>query len=72
MADCELLQTCIFFNDKMKNMPGTAAILKGQFCKSDNSSCARYTVFKALGRQKVPTDLFPQQKEKAEKIIAGG
>jgi len=72
MADCELLQTCIFFNDKMKNMPGTANILKTQFCQSDNSSCARYMIFKALGREKVPMDLYPQQKEKAEKIIVTG
>lgn len=71
MADCELLQTCIFFNDKMKDMPGTASILKGQYCRSDNSTCARFMVFMALGRAKVPQDLFPQQKEKAEKIIAG-
>jgi hypothetical protein len=28
MADCEVLATCPFFNDKMENMPGTATILK--------------------------------------------
>jgi hypothetical protein len=70
MADCELLESCIFFNDRMKNMPGTANILKTQYCRSDNSSCARYLVFRTLGRSKVPADLFPQQKEKADRIIA--
>jgi len=72
MAECEILQGCLFFNDKMKDMPSTANILKNQYCKNNNSTCARYMVFKALGRPKVPTDLFPQQVDKAERIIAAG
>ena len=71
MADCELLAGCIFFNDKMKDMPATANLLKNKYCRNDSSTCARYMVFKALGRPGVPVDLFPQQVEKAEKIIAG-
>lgn len=71
MGNCELLNGCIFFNDKMKNMPGTANILKDRYCRTDSSACARYMVFRALGRPRVPPDLFPQQAEKAEKIIRG-
>lgn len=69
MAECELIQGCIFFNDKMQNMPATADILKEKYCKDGYAACARYMVFKALGRPRVPPDLYPQQTEKAEKVI---
>ena len=32
-----------------------------KYCKGDNSGCARYMVFKALGREEVPLDLYPNQ-----------
>jgi len=72
MADCECLATCIFFNDKMANMPGTADLYKARYCKKDNANCARYMVFKAVGKTKVPTDLFPNDVEKVKGIIAAG
>ena len=68
-ADCELIQKCIFFNNKMQDMPATADIIKNKFCKNDFKTCARYKIAKSLGREKVPADLFPQQAELAEKII---
>ncbi len=72
MADCDLIGGCIFFNDKMRNMPATAEILKNKYCRDNSSPCARYMVFKALGRERVPADLFPQQQDKAENIIKNG
>ncbi|MCF8069502.1 MAG: hypothetical protein K9L30_13040 [Desulfobacterales bacterium] len=73
MADeCEVLSVCLFFNDKMANMPGSAAGFKRRYCQGDNSTCARYMVLKALGKEKVPGDLFPNQEDKAKKIIAAG
>ena len=71
MADCELLEKCVFFNDKMANMPSTAEVIKMRYCREDNSGCARYMVYKALGRGKVPQDLFPNNTEMAKQIIAG-
>jgi hypothetical protein len=71
MSDCELLQTCIFFNDRMANMPSTAEIIKQQYCKGDNSNCARYMVFSSVGRDKVTPDLFPNNTDRAMQIIAG-
>ena len=68
MAECEILSTCVFFNDKMANMPATTAIYKERYCQSDNLTCARYMVFKALGRPKVPSDLFPNEEERAKKL----
>lgn len=70
MADCELLAKCIFFNDKMANMPAMAEMLKKKYCRGDNSTCARYVVCKALGREKVPGDLTPSQLDRAKKLTA--
>ena len=46
--------------------------MKKKYCKEDNSRCARFMVFKKLGKPKVPTDLFPNQIEKATSVIAAG
>ena len=69
MADCECLTSCIFFNDKMANMPSTAENIKHTYCRREYDKCARHMVFRALGRPKVPDDLFPNQIEKAQEII---
>lgn len=71
MTKCELIETCIFFNDQMPNMPSTAAVYKKMYCEQNFDSCARLMVAKALGRAQVPKDLFPNQKERAEAIIKG-
>jgi hypothetical protein len=72
MADCELLKGCLFFNDQMEGLVAAKDFLKTRYCKGDNSTCARYTVFKALGRPKVPADLFPNDSERAKQIISNG
>jgi hypothetical protein len=71
MAECEVLSSCVFFNDKMEKMPATAEGFKRQYCRGDNSKCARYMVLKALGRPKVPIDLFPNQEDRAREIMTG-
>ena len=72
MANCECLAGCLFFNDKMADMLVTANIYKKDFCQGDNSRCARYMVFKALGKSKVPANLFPNNLTQAKKVIAQG
>lgn len=69
MANCELIEGCIFFNNKMANMPATAELVKQKYCRGEFASCARHMVFKALGRSRVPLDLFPQQADEAREII---
>jgi hypothetical protein len=71
MADCELLAGCIFFNDKMKASQAIANLYKQKYCKVDNTTCARYAVFKKLGRPAVPADLFPNMMDRARAIISG-
>ena len=68
---CECINQCPFFNDRMANMPAMAEIYKKRYCEGDFQECARYMVFKALGKPAVPSDLFPNQKEKALKILEG-
>lgn len=70
MAKCELVETCIFFNDQMASMPSTSAVYKKIFCEGDFDTCSRYMIFKAIGRENVPKDLFPNQSERAKSIIA--
>jgi hypothetical protein len=72
MGECELTAGCIFFNDKMADMPSMASMMKSVYCKSDPDKCARYKVVKAVGREKVPADLFPNQVEKADAVINKG
>lgn len=69
MAECECLSTCLFFNDKMADKPATSEMLKRRYCLGDNSGCARFIVRQALGANKVPTNLYPNQKDKALEII---
>ena len=71
MASCELVEACIFFNDKMTNMPSTAAVIKKSYCEGDFGRCARYMVVQAKGRGTVPADLFPNQVDRAREIITG-
>jgi hypothetical protein len=70
MSNCECLAGCPFFNDVMTDMPSTAERLKKKYCLGDNTSCARYMVFKALGKEHVPSTLFPMQKDRAVELIA--
>ena len=69
MTDCECLAKCPFFNDRMENMPGMADLYKQNYCHKDYAQCARYRVFKALGRENVPPDLFPNDAEGADAIL---
>lgn len=66
---CECLEACPFFHDRMKNMPTMAGLLKQQFCLGEWAACARCMVFKALGRDSVPPDLFPDETARARDII---
>ncbi len=71
MPNCECLPKCPFFNDNMQNMPSIADMMKKRYCLGSNEDCARYMVFKSLGREKVPMDLFPNMTEDANRLING-
>lgn len=69
MANCECLKGCPFFNGAMKDLKGLGEIYKNKYCLDDNSKCARYMVSKKLGKAGVPSDLYPNQYDKAMKIM---
>ena len=69
MADCECIPGCPFFNDKMDNMPALASMYKKNYCQKDFEKCARYIVFKKLGKPAVPLNLFPNMYDRAMEIV---
>jgi hypothetical protein len=72
MAECECLERCLFFNDKMADMPSTTEMYKRKYCRGDSLGCARHIVFAALGRGRVPADLYPHEVAQAEQLVAAG
>jgi hypothetical protein len=69
MASCKFIETCIFFNDKMAEMPSIANLYKRRFCEAGDPSCARHRVVEALGRENVPQNLYPNDAERADALI---
>ena len=72
MAECECLEGCPFFNDHMKDLEGMANIYKRKYCLGDNTECARHMVFLTLGKEAVPSDLYPNMRDRARKILEDG
>ncbi len=71
MAECECKPGCPFFNDKMSDQTGLGSSFKRQYCMGDNKGCARYMVFKKMGKAAVPINLYPNMKDRALEIMAG-
>lgn len=69
MAFCPSLEKCPFFHDRMDSRPATSEMMKKRYCHDDNSSCARWMVSSSLGKQAVPTDLFPHQVDRAKELL---
>jgi len=70
MDKCECINGCPFFNDKMSDSSGLGSMYKRKYCLGNYSNCARYMVFKKLGKPMVPADLYPNMRDRAEQIIA--
>ncbi len=70
MSECECLARCPFWHDRMASKPATAQLMKNQYCLGDSSDCARHRVFKEVGGQFVPADLYPAQTERVQGIIS--
>ena len=68
MADCERLNKCPFFGDKLAFMPKTAATMKQSYCYGDKSGCARYLL--ASKGISIPPDLFPNDNARALQILS--
>ena len=69
MADCECLAKCPFFHDKMEGMPGMTGVYKRRYCEGSSRNCARHIVFREFGATMVPADLFPNEVERADRVL---
>jgi len=72
MARCELWESCTFHNNKMPCDASLGAIYKRHYCNGDYGNCARYMVYKALGKEVLPMNLYPNQQDRAREIISRG
>ena len=70
MGNCRLIEECIFFGGAIKDIPASADLYRDFYCRTENSKCARFTVYKALGKAGVPDDLFPNELARALKLVA--
>ncbi|HUX52500.1 MAG TPA: hypothetical protein VMW73_17055 [Spirochaetia bacterium] len=69
MAECDCLAGCPFFHDKMTNMPALSGMMKKRYCLDDFMACARHQVKEELGKQTVPSDMYPSQFARARQMI---
>jgi len=70
MAECECLAGCPFFNDRMKEKPATAELYKKNYCLGgENEQCARHQIKVSLGKENVPSDLYPSQVNRVQAIV---
>lgn len=70
MSKCVLTKECVFFKDKMADMPYTASVIKAKYCEGEGgATCARYLAFEQLGIDNVPQDLLPNQTEKMKELL---
>ena len=69
MNKCNLLDSCTFINDFIRDMPKAADTMKSLYCHWHYEKCARFIISDALGDAKIPFDLFPGDKMRARMII---
>jgi hypothetical protein len=53
----------------MSSQPYTLKLFTDRYCTREKNSCARYVVSSKLGENCVPSDLLPNQIEKAYSIL---
>lgn len=70
MAECEFIEKCPFFNGQLAEKPVEIEKLKEDYCRTNNLHCARFVIAMALGKEKLPPELYPHEKEIAYKLLA--
>ncbi len=69
MNRCPFADKCPFFGDKMKDLPLSAELFQDKYCDADFTKCARYEVRTKCGKEAVPANLYPNQRDRAEKLM---
>lgn len=70
MAMCENLSKCPFYQGQMSLDSGLGSMYKKRYCEGNRSLCARYMVSSSLGKEYVPSSLYPNMTDKAKEILA--
>ncbi|MGV1097932.1 hypothetical protein ACUUL3_00785 [Thiovibrio sp. JS02] len=63
MQRCEHLAGCFFLDSLVEEDSELASFFRTLYCLADFSRCARYEAAMDLGREQVPADIFPNEKE---------
>lgn len=74
LAECECVDACPFFDERMGVTPLMIKLIKAQYCtgsRASNEQCARHMVLQALGARRVPVDLYPAEYLRAQELIEG-
>ena len=70
MAECEFIDACPFFKGELSGKEVDIEKFKNDYCRTNSLHCARYIVAITLGKEKMPPDLYPHEKQRAYKVIA--
>jgi len=70
MEECEFITKCPFFKGDLSLAEEKVEETKKLYCSQNSLHCARYMVANALGKETVPGDLLPFEKNRAYMIIA--
>jgi hypothetical protein len=54
----------------MGDIPESVDEMKEKYCRTNNLNCARYMVAYSLGKELMPSVLYPHEKERAYMVIA--
>ncbi len=71
MEPCEYTSICPFYAGTLSGRDD-AEELKRNYCLANALRCARFIIYQALGPERVPADLYPDEKAKAYEVIAQG
>lgn len=70
MGQCEFLEKCPFYNDRMVKENQLGTILKAKYCRGNKLLCARYKIATSLGKEYLNNMIFPYMNDRAEQLIA--
>ena len=66
--NCEYLESCAFVQQMVRTDPLTAYTVRITYCNQDKKDCARYGLIQAVGPERVPDFLWPNDEEEASEV----
>ncbi len=68
---CAYRESCLFFEHGVGYSPELNRSMKQRFCLKDSAGCARFIALEAIGRDDVPADLLPSDRDRLEDMGVG-